>query len=95
MTFNKLKLGMEKTEFLIGSEHNLRSYPNLTLNIDTTEIKPVSSVRNLGVFMDSEGLMTSQVGDYVALSISNLEILLASGSIWIRTLATILSGHLS
>ena len=47
MTFNKLKLNMEKTEFLIiGSEHN----SNLTLNVDTTEIKPVSSVRNLGVF---------------------------------------------
>ena len=63
MTFSKLKLNMEKTEFLIiGSEHNLRSYPNLTLNVDTTEIKPVSSVRNLGVFMDSDGSMTSQVG---------------------------------
>ena len=55
---------MEKTEFLvIGSEHNLRSYcPDLTLNVDTTEIKPVSSVRNLGVFMDSDGSMASQVG---------------------------------
>ena len=55
---------MEKTEFLVvGSEHNLRSYcPDLTLNVDTTEIKPVSSVRNLGVFMDSDGSMASQVG---------------------------------
>ena len=54
---------MEKTEFLIiGSEYNLRPYPNLTLNVDTTEIKPVSSVRNLGVCMDSDGSMTSQVG---------------------------------
>ena len=34
-------------------------------------------------------------GDYVALLTSNVEISLASGSIWIRTLATILSGHLS
>ena len=54
---------MEKIEFLIiGSEHNIRSYPNLTLNVDTIEIKPVSSVRNLVVFMDSDGSMTSQVG---------------------------------
>ena len=63
MTFNKLKLNKEKTEFLIiGSEHSLRSYPNLILNVDTTEIKPVNSVGNVGVFMDSDGSMTSQVG---------------------------------
>ena len=52
MTFNKLKLNMEKTEFLIiGSEHNLRSYPNHTLNVDTIEIKPVSILFAIWVFL--------------------------------------------
>ena len=60
---NLSSIWKKKPEFLIiGSEHNLRSYSNLTLNVDTTEIKPVSSVRNLGVFFtDSDGSMTSQV----------------------------------
>ena len=53
MTSNKLKLNMEKTEFLVvGSEHNLRSYcPDLTLNVDTTEIKPVCSRSAIWVFL--------------------------------------------
>jgi len=63
MTSNKLKLNMDKTEFLIiGSPHNLRSHPDLTLTVGTTEIKPTNSVRNLGVIMDSDSTMTSQVG---------------------------------
>jgi hypothetical protein len=62
MTSNKLKLNMEKTEFLIiGSPHNLRSLPPLSLRVDTTVVQPVDTVRNLGVFMDSDGSMTSQV----------------------------------
>lgn len=62
MTSNKLKLNMEKTEFLIiGSSHNLRSHPVLTLKIGTNVVKPVKSVRNLGVIMDRDGSMTSHV----------------------------------
>ena len=63
MNFNKLKLNMEKTEFFItGCEHNLRSYPYPTLNVDITKIIPAGSVRNLGIFIYSDGSMTSQVG---------------------------------
>ena len=62
MTANMLKLNMEKTEFLIiGSKHNLSLYPNLSLHVGTTVVEPAHSVRNLGISMDSDGSMTSQV----------------------------------
>ena len=56
-------MNMEKTEFLIfGSKHNLSLLPNLLLHIGTTVVKPTKSVRNLGVMMDGDGSMNSQVG---------------------------------
>ena len=48
MTANKLKLNMDKTEFLIiGSPYNLKYQPSLTLMVGTAKIKPVTSVKKI------------------------------------------------
>ena len=64
MTLNKLKLNMGKTEFLvIGSTCHLRQLPQLQLQIGTAIVKPVSSVRNLGIFFDHTMSMDKQVSE--------------------------------
>ena len=52
---NGLKINSDKTQFIFfGSKRNLDRIPeNLTLKIGTSDVSPCSSVKNLGVFMDS------------------------------------------
>ena len=53
---------MGKTEFLvIGSSYHLRNLPQLQLQIGTAIVKPVSTVRNLGIFFDQTMSMDKQV----------------------------------
>ena len=66
-----------------------KEYFKTAASLHRTNIRHKKFCSQFVCFMDSDGSMTSQVGDYVALSTSNFEISLASGSIWIRTLATI------
>jgi hypothetical protein len=62
MNCNKLKLNMDKTEFLmVGSPHNLKSQAALSIQIGSTVIKPVDHVRNLGIIINNDGTMTGQV----------------------------------
>ena len=62
MSANMLKMNMEKTILIFSSKHNLSLLPNLLLHVGTTVVKPTKSVRNLGIMMDADGSMTSQVG---------------------------------
>ena len=53
MTNNILKLNQGKTEFILFSTQQLQQkVSNITINVGTSEITPVKSVRNLGYFMD-------------------------------------------
>ena len=54
MVVNKLKLNDSKTEFFVAaSGHNLRSLPNVQLDVGGTLISPSKTIRNLGVVFDS------------------------------------------
>ena len=62
MTFNFLKLNNDKTEFLvITSPYNKRWMPDICLRIGEENIRPSTSVRNLGVIFDDEMSMSQQV----------------------------------
>ena len=62
MTFNFLKLNNDKTEFLvITSPYNKRWMPDICLRIGEENIRPSTSVRNLGVIFDDEMSMSPQV----------------------------------
>ena len=55
MQTNLLKLNYEKTEFLlVGTKQQLSKITNINVKIDHDEIKPVSSIRNLGYHQDAE-----------------------------------------
>ena len=83
MVGNKLKLNMGKTEFLVvGSSHNLRAQPSLTLRVGNTVVKSVRTVRNLGVAFDNDASMTGQVRGLCRTTIS--ETSLASENTWMR-----------
>ena len=54
MVVNKLKLNDSKTEFFVAaSAYNLRSIPNVHLDVGGTLISPSDTIRNLGVIFDS------------------------------------------
>ncbi|XP_072039433.1 uncharacterized protein [Amphiura filiformis] len=63
MKSNNLKLNMDKTEFIIfGSPHNINFVSSsLHLMVGDTVIKPATSVRNLGVKLDSPLSMNDHV----------------------------------
>ena len=62
MTNNMLKLNGDKTEvMLFASKHNLRKLSQLSLEVDGIDIKPASTVKNLGVHFDSTMNMESYV----------------------------------
>ena len=62
MKSNKLKLNMDKTEFIIfGSPHNIRNLSTVHLQVGNISIKPTTSVRNLGVHLDSTLSMNNHV----------------------------------
>ena len=52
---NLLKLNNDKTEFLlVGTKQQLRKVTNINVKVGHDEIKPVSSIRNLGYHQDAE-----------------------------------------
>ena len=62
MLANKLKINDGKTEFMIiGSKHNLSRLNINSIKIGDTEIKPVTSLRNLGAMIDENLSMEHQI----------------------------------
>ena len=62
MLANKLKINDGKTEFMmIGSKHNLNKLNINSIKIGDTEIKPVTSLRNLGAMIDENLSMEHQI----------------------------------
>ena len=62
MLVNKLKINDSKTEFLIiGSKHQLSKITIDSIKIGDSEIKPVASVKNLGVLIDNNLSMESHI----------------------------------
>ena len=59
---NSNKLNEGKTEFLVvGSPQNLRNLNNVCLNLETTQIFPSTSMKNLGVYFDRSMSMSDQI----------------------------------
>ena len=55
MQTNLLKFNNDKTEFLlVGTKQQLNKITNINVKISCDEIKPVSSIRNLGFHQDAE-----------------------------------------
>ena len=76
MNTNKLKLNGEKTEvILIGTQHQLRKVTFSSLTIDGTQIPTVSTVKNLGVFIDSDLKMRSQINSVVRVCYRHIHLL--------------------
>ena len=62
MSNNRLKLNEEKTEFLIaGTERQCSKVIIDSLNVVGIDIKPRTSVRNLGVIIDQDLSLKEQV----------------------------------
>ena len=62
MLVNKLKINDSKTEFLIiGSKHQLNKITIDSIKIGDSEIKPVTSVKNLGVLIDNNLSMENHI----------------------------------
>ena len=62
MTYNKLKLNENKTEFLIiGSPFNLKNLPDIELTVGNSAIRPSESARNLSVYFDCTMSMASHI----------------------------------
>jgi hypothetical protein len=62
MRLNRLKLNDKKTELLvIATKHNLKKLSNITMTIGDDVIRPSTSVRNLGSWLDESMTMREQV----------------------------------
>ena len=62
MLANKLKINDGKTELMIiGSKHNVSKLNISSIKIGDAEIKPVSSLRNLGAMIDENLSMENQI----------------------------------
>ena len=63
----KLKLNDDKTEcMLFGTENTLKNYEQFQhIMIGTSDIKIVSALRNLGVYIDSNLTMKKQISNTV------------------------------
>ena len=67
MTSYKLKLNHSKTEFFIASTAQvLNKLPSIELKVGNNIIKPSTSVRNLGIVLDSHMSMTQQVNSLIS-----------------------------
>ena len=67
MTSYKLKLNHSKTEFFIaGTAQGLNKLPSIELKVGNNIIKPSTSVRNLGIVLDSHMSMTQQVNSLIS-----------------------------
>ena len=59
---DKLKINDDKTEFLIiGSKQQMLKINDCTIRVGTTDIKPVSEVRNLGSWFDCNFSMSTHI----------------------------------
>ena len=66
MSNNRLKLNEEKTEFLIAGTGRQRSKVIIdSLNVLGIDIKPSTSVRNLGVIIDQDLSLKEQVNGHM------------------------------
>ena len=67
MSANKLKLNLEKTEFiLIGSKNNRKQLlPHFPINILGNQVTPAQSVRNLGVVFNSNFSFSDHVSHVI------------------------------
>jgi hypothetical protein len=62
MNHNMLQLNESKTEFyIISTSHFVNQLSDVTLNIGSEDIKPSSTIKNLGVVFDKTLTMTNQV----------------------------------
>jgi hypothetical protein len=62
MRSNRLQLNSDKTEVLwCSTGRRLHQLPSAALSIDGVPVAPVSSVRNLGIFIDSDLVMRTHV----------------------------------
>ena len=64
MSVNKFKLNENKTELII-SKQTRHLYQNITITFGGSVIKPTTSVRNLGAWLDSDLSMTRQVNSII------------------------------
>ena len=65
MQTNLLKPNDEETEFLlVGTKQQLSKITNINVKIGHNEIKPVSSIRNLGYHQDAEMKMLNMSINY-------------------------------
>ena len=59
---DKLKINDDKTEFLIiGCRQQMLKINDCTIRVGTTDIKPVSEVRNLGSWFDCNFSMSTHI----------------------------------
>ena len=64
LLINRMKLNDDKTEFLItGTDQQRKKLEMHTINVGNTEITVSESVKNLGVYLDSELKMEKHVND--------------------------------
>ena len=62
MTRDKLKINDIKTEFiLLDTRQQLAKVDNANIIVGSSEVAPVSSVRNLGAWFDSELSMSTHI----------------------------------
>ena len=67
MSSNRLKLNADKTEFIwLGTRQQLRKISQQPLDVGGASVKPVSSVRDLGVIIDDELTMAAHVNHVVS-----------------------------
>lgn len=67
MRSNRLQLNAEKTEVLwVASPRRQHQLPFSSMSIDGSPVDPVRSVRNLGVFLDSDLVMRTHVARVVS-----------------------------
>ena len=94
MTSYKLKLNHSKTEFFIaGTVQGLNKLPSIELKVGNNIIKASTSVRNLGIVLDSHMSMTQQVNSLIS-SVNYHLRNIVSLNFLIRTLNTMLSAVL-
>ena len=74
MTEKRLKLNLDKTEFIIiGTKQQLSKMKFVTIEIGSETIHARTSVRNLGVIFDSERNIKSMHSTQPVYAISSLE----------------------
>ena len=73
MTYFKLKMNDDKTEFLIMcSPHFLDTFTELTITIGSCQIEPAKSARNLGVVFNSHLNMKHHISNICRSSFAQL-----------------------